>query len=213
MHPLLLVHLAIPGTNAHLAVEEGLIAVSNFGSSNAIGIFSYTADGSFSELARLGDYYVGSMAFIGGYLVVSYSTGNDQPYIYDLSDPASPVLAYRNITTDTFKGFVYGNQYIMSPLSASIPHRRLDLTAPAAPLAAADFVSDSPLLRITGESSAIGAYGTLLTSYVSILQGNFAEGFTTQALVPDLDFTLNGLNCAYPPYYVIDGGLRILEDR
>ncbi len=207
--PLLLIHLAIPGTNYKLAVGEGLIAVGNFGNSNAIGIFSYAADGSFTELSRFGNYYVGSIAFIGDYLVVSSASSNNQPDIYDLSDPASPVLVYQNLTTDTFIGFVYGNQFIMSPVSAATPHKRLDLTVPAAPIAAADFVSDSSLIRITGETSAIGKYG----SYVSFLQGNFADGFTTQALMPDMEFTTNGLNYSYPPYYVIDDGLRILEAR
>jgi hypothetical protein len=214
--PQLLYHLATPGNNRHVAVKEGILVLSNWDETNSVGVYSFAADGSFQELARFGDIYVYSVDFLGDDLVLTGANGNgyDLPEIYDLSDPANPALVYRNIETEYGSGVLYGTQFIVTPESVSSAHKRLDLMNPAAPVVLGSFMSDSGLLSITSDTSAIGGYGSVYSEFASVLQGDLTSGFATQGMVlKGLPIMDNSIHCAAPPYYVINKGLWILEDR
>ncbi len=211
-NPQMIQHLAIPGNSAVFALNGSIAAVGNFEDQDSVRVFSFQADGSFQELARFGDYYVASLEFLGDYLVVA-NYYNSHPKVYNLSDPANPVLVYNGTEPDYWYGVLSGTQFVLNPRARNSDHKRIDLANPASPQIAGIFPADSELLSFLGTTMAVGRYN-LVGSAVTVLQGNFYSGYTTIAVVSGESIRLsNDFGGCSPPYFVIGNRLWILEDR
>jgi hypothetical protein len=215
-HPVEQLHLDIPGTTPVFALHDNMIVVGNSGNVLALGVYLFEADGSFVEMSRLGDYYVSSIAFVEGYLVVSgYRDAN--PRVYSLDEPSHPVLVSGGAYAGYWSGFLYGHQYVQIPewdqITENTIYGRLDLSNPDVPLAAGTVRADSRLIGIVDDATAIGYYHTLGNA-LSVLKGSLTGGFQTVALISeDPHYDLNEFGGCVPPYYVISNRLWVLEDR
>ncbi len=216
LHPQALLHLAIPGNCPTFALRDHLIVVGNYDEEDSLGVYVFEPDGSYQELARFGNYYVSSIAFVEGYLVVT-NFNNSRPKIYDLSEPANPVLVYDGAEPEYWTGFLFGTQYILIPkldfIGENTTYKRLDLTNPASPQAAGFFQGDAQLIAIADAATAVGRYH-VMDMAVSVLQGSLTAGYTTTAIVSDDPINdFNEFGGYSPPYYIINHRLWILEDR
>jgi len=215
-HPQALLHLAIPGNCPTFALRDHLIVVGNYNEEDSLGVYVFEPDGGYQELARFGDFHVSSIAFVEGYLVVT-NFYNSHPKIYDLSEPANPVLVYDGAEPEYWTGFLYGTQYILIPklefIGENTAYRRLDLTDPASPQAAGVFQADARLIAIADDGTAAGSYH-VRGAAISVLQGSLTAGYTTTAIVSDDSINdLNEFGGCSPPYFIIGHRLWILEDR
>ncbi len=215
-HPLEQLHLDIPGYTPLFALRDNMIVVGGYGEVSALGVYLFEADGSFVETARFGDFYVYSIAFVDGYLIVSGSH-EVHPRIYALDDPANPMLIYQDADPAYWSGFRFGHQYLQIPewdqITEDTVYGRLDLSNPAAPQPAGTLLADSRLLSIVDDDTAIGYYH-VLGNALSVLKGGLAGGFQTVALISeDPHYDLNEFGGCAPPYYLVSNRLWILEDR
>jgi hypothetical protein len=215
-HPLEELHLAIPGVNRVFALRGNMVVVGNDKEVSSLGVYFFEADGTFVEAARLGDFYVAAIDFIDGYLVATgYSRAH--PRVYDLDDPAHPLLVYESDGPEHWSGFLHGRQYIQIPqrdlISGNTVYTRLDLTAPALPVEAGTFRADSRLVAMIDENTAVG-YHYVLGNALSVLKGGPTVGYWTAAVISeDPHYDLNIFGGCAPPYFVISERLWVLEDR
>ncbi len=215
-HPLEQLHLDIPGYTPLFALRDNMIVVGGYAEVSALGVYRFEADGSFVEVSRFGDYYVSSIAFVEGYLVVT-GYRNANPRVYSLADPSNPVLVSGGADPGYWSGFLYGHQYIQIPewdqITESSAFGWLDLADPLVPRRAGTVAADSRLIGIVDDATAIGYYYTMGNA-LSVLKGSLAAGFRTVALISeDPHYDLNEFGGCASPYYVISHRLWLLEDR
>ncbi len=211
-----LLHLAIPGNSPIFALKDNLIVVGNYEDKASLGVYLFGMDGGYQELARFGDFYVSSIAFVEGYLVVT-NFYDSHPKVYDLSNPANPVLVYDGAGPEYWTGFLYGSQYIQVPrlesIGANTPHGRLDLADPASPQADGIVQADARLISIVDGATAVGRYYAMGTA-LAVLQGSLTTGYATTAIISeDPKYDINEFGGCYPPFFIITNHLWILEDR
>lgn len=215
-HPTIESHLAVPGNALCFAVQDNVLVVGNGADSSSVGVYVFEPDGSFLETARFFDSYVSAVAFVNGYLVVTNYI-DAHPKVFDLSDPASPLLVWDSADAAYWSGFLYGSQYIQIPkwdlITETTAYGRLDMADPILPQSALAFQADARLLAFVDDTTAVGLYYVLGGAF-SVLKGSLTERFQTVALVSEGGF-INPLACdgCAPPYYIIGGQLWILEDR
>lgn len=215
-HPVEVLHLDIPGCTSLFALRDHLIVVGDYGNVLPLGVYLFAADGTFEETARFGDFYVSSIVFVEGYLVVT-GYRDAHPRVYALDDPSHPVLVYDGADPRYWSGFSYGNQYIQIPEWVDITENAvfgwLDLTNPAAPRPAGLVRADSLLISLIDDATAIGYYYTLGNA-LSVLKGNLVAGFRTAAVISEHPhYDLNEFGGCAPPFFVISNRLWVLEER
>jgi len=221
LSPQLLFHLNIPGYIGKFALKDGTIVVASRGNSEPIRVFSYDTSGGFQEIAQLGSHLVKDMEFRENFLVVVGSSyDNGLPAVYDLQDPANPVLIHESSGTEYRWGFLYGNFLILKPdqsfdsLEEEIIFKRIDISDPAHPTPSALFPADSNLFQIINETTALGRY-YVWTGAISVLSGDITSGFQTIAIITDntwLQSSLHEFEGCAPPYFIIGENLYKLED-
>jgi hypothetical protein len=209
-------HLDIPGYTPFFALHDNVIVVAGYDDVSPLGIYTFTADGSFEETARFGNFYITSVAFLEGYLVVTGSHWA-HPCIYDVSNPADPRLLYCDANPAYHGGVLYRHQYLQIPqrdhITENTVYGRVDLTNPVTPWISGVVKADSQLISVVDDSTAIGYYYAMFNT-LSVLKGGLATGFRTAAIISeDPKCDLNEFGGCAPPYFVISNRLWILEDR
>jgi hypothetical protein len=215
-HPVEQLHVAIPGDTPVFALRNNVIAVGNGGEHSSIGVYAFEPDGSFAEMCRFFDAYVSQIAFIGDFLIVT-NYYNAHPKIYDLSNPANPVLVWDAADPKYWSGFLYGQAYIQIPkwdqISEETVYGRLDLSNPLLPRTKPAVLADSRLVAVIDDETAVGYYH-VLGGALAVLSGSMTTGFRTVALVSeDQSMNLNEFGGCARPFYVIGERLWILEER
>lgn len=167
-------------------------------------------------MCRFFDDYVSQIAFVGDFLIVTNSY-NAHPKIYDLSNPADPLLVWDAADPAYWSGFLYGQVYIQIPkwdqISEETVYGRLDLSNPLLPQTKPAVLADSRLVAVIDDETAVGYYH-VLGSALAVLSGSMTTGFRTVALVSeDLSMNLNEFGGCARPFYVIGERLWILEER
>ena len=214
-HPVEQLHLAIPGDTPIFALRDNLVAVGNTDDHSSIGVYTFEPDGSFAEMSRFFEAYVSKIDFIGDFLIVTnyYSA---HPKIYDLSNPANPVLVWDAVDPTYWSGFLYGQVYIQIPrhiISEKAVYGRLDLSNPLLPQTMPAALADSRLVAVIDDETAVGYYYAIGNA-LAVLNGGMTTGFRTVALVSEDPTTdLNEFGGCARPYYVIGERLWILEER
>lgn len=215
-YPIEQLHLAIPGDTPVFALHNNVIAVGNEGKHSSIGVYTFEPDGSFAEMSRFFDAYVSALTFIDDLLIVT-NYYNSHPKIYDLSNPANPVLVWDAADPKYWSGFLYRQVYIQIPkwdlISEETVYGRLDLSNPLFPQTMPPALADSRLVAVIDDETAVGYY-YVLGNALAVLYGSMTTGFRTVALVSENPITVYGEfgGCARP-FFVISERLWILEER
>jgi hypothetical protein len=213
--PQLLIHIDIPGYPGVFAVRDSIIAVGPSYGLGALRIFSYNNNGQVQLLISISEFVVDAMEFIGDYLVVAGAKAS-LPAVFDLSNPAQPVLVYCHYDNSAYSGFILDSMLIIRPeywtgtsYPSSYTYKRVDISSPLYPAFEGFFSADAWFYDFTNEEYAVGAYcGDLNTT--SVLIGDIVNGFTTVAILPWSAFSCEGVN---PPYLLLWDRLWILEPR
>jgi len=212
LQPQLLIHIDIPGHPGVLAVKDSIIAIGPQYGLGALRIFSYDNAGHAQLLISISEFIVDAMEFRGNYLVVVGGKAS-LPTVFDLTDPAQPVLVYSHYDAGAYSGFIKDSMLIIVPepwydegYSPSYIYKRWDISSPANPSFGGSFSADSWLRDLVDGEYAVGSYGGCFIT--SILTGDAVNGFSTIAIHPWQGWTYGG---SRPPYFIIAERLWIIE--
>lgn len=209
--PQFLIHVEIPGYLDVFAVRDSIIAVGPQYGVGALRIFSFDNTGQVQQLISLSEFTTKAMEFFDNYLIV---VGGEQsmPTVFDMVDPARPVLVYSHYEPNAYTGFIRDSMLIIVPDLygyGNYTYAYADLSLPWSPVFHGAFTADAVLYDLINGEYAVGCYSCLYVGCV--LGGHFDIGFATVAILPDQYTPLYG--GSYPPYFLFDDHLWILEDN
>jgi hypothetical protein len=209
--PQFLIHVEIPGYLDVFAVKDSIIVVGPQYGAGALRIFSFDNTGGVQQLISISEFTTKAMEFIGNYLIV---VGGEQsmPTVFDLVDPARPVLVYNHYEPNAYTGFIRDTMLIVVPdpyVYDDYVYKYADLSSPWSPFFQGSFTADALLYDLIDGEYAVGRCASLYAGCV--LSGHFDLGFTTVAVLPDPHYPLYG--GSYPPYFLFDDRLWILEEN
>ena len=209
--PQFLIHVEIPGYLDVFAVKDSIIAVGPQYGVGALRIFSFDNTGGVQQLISISEFSTQAMEFIGNYLIV---VGGEQsmPTVFDMVDPARPVLVYSHYEPNAYTGFIRDSMLIMVPDPFGYDiyiYEYADLSLPWSPIFHGAFTADAWLYDLVNGVYAVGHHSDLYVGCV--LSGHVDIGFATVAILPDQYTPLYG--GSYPPYFLFDDRLWILEEN
>lgn len=209
--PQQLFHLAIDGYLQAFAIRDSILAVGHpFG--GPLRIFSYSTDGQFEQLASISEFVTHEMTIRDNYVILAGGESS-MPTVFDITDPAQPVLVYNNLETGAQTALILDTILVVVPWEQwyvpnyTYTYKLIKISSPANPWSAGIFRADALLYDIIDNECAVGGryYGT------AVLAGNITSGFATMALITAMHYPPYG--GSRPPYFLIQGGLWILEPR
>ncbi|MGB7054857.1 MAG: hypothetical protein WBE28_06020, partial [bacterium] len=208
LQPELLIHINIPGYPGIFAIKDSIVAVGPDYGLGALRIFTYDNSGQAQLLISMLEFTISAMEFIGSYLVVAGGAAN-MPAVFDVSNPAQPVLVYNHYESNAHSGFIRDNMLVIvpAPWTQTYVYKRMDISSPWNPSYQGSFSADSWLYDLVDGEYAVGLYGTYYV--ISVLTGDIVNGFTTNATIPWL-YSYEG---SRPPYFLFQDQLWILEPR
>lgn len=214
--PQLLFSLPVTDYLGPFVVKDSILVVGDKWKPGPVRFFVYRQNGYLKELARIQNYFVRNMLFIGNNLII---TGNSEslPTIFDISNIISPKLLYNGLDWEYKSAFFYNQKLILTPQYAyggenpTLDYKLLDLTNPALPVQQNIFSADSWLTGLASDNIAYGNY-YFHNQTISILEGDI-YGYYFQTIATVSERAYEGVAGAFPPYFIIGNGLWKLVDR
>jgi len=204
-----ILRLNIGGYIGPFAVRDSVITVADR-SFGPLRFFVFDWDGDIEEVHRIDRFLIKDMQFISNYLVTIGSSYN-LPTIFDLEDPAEPLLVYNGQYPEYRWGFLWNNSLILVERWCSgtgCDHYILDLSDPSSPITDGSFLTDCWLVALCDTKTAIGQDAP--TSFMRVLSGDMRYGFETVGVLYGV--YARDYSAADPPFFIAANKMWVLVD-
>jgi|GEM_PF-1689956 len=156
-------------------------------------------------LSSIGKFYFTDLTTSGNYLI-GFGNSDCLPCVFDISDPAKPILVYHGLEYEYQYGFIFENYVLLrskyGSYGGNYEYKKVNISDPSKPVEEGFFSADGSIYTIIGDK----AYGTNYyhDGSAAVFAGNIHTSFRTVAIIT---------KSSYPGEVLIPSGNYLLGNN